>query len=105
MDSRRNFYAHTWGIAAVFFEKQEKGFKLVKPRVWGIRLTRGEEPKSYHADPSEDSERDLFDGRWPSSSEDAALEEEGMAVTGGGRLPQICRRICVSWVARGTGPR
>lgn len=88
MGSRRTFYAtcffcclsivhRTWGIAAVLFEKQEKGFKRVKLRGWGIRLTRGEEPKSYHSDPSEDLERDLFDGRWPFSSEDVTLSVQG----------------------------
>ena len=48
-----------------------------------------EESKSYHADLSEDSERDLFDGRWLSSSENATLEEEGVVATGGGRLPRF----------------
>jgi len=41
-----------------------------------------EESRSHHVDLSEDSERDLFDGRGPSSSEDVALEEEeGVVVT------------------------
>ena len=43
----------------------------------------------YHADLSEDSDRDLFDGRGPSSSEDVTLEEEGIMVIGGGRLPRF----------------
>jgi len=76
---------HTWGTVAVL----DKRFKRAKQRSWRIRLTRGKESKSRHADLSEDSERDLFDGRWPSSSEDATLEEEGMVVTGGGRLPRF----------------
>jgi hypothetical protein len=75
MDSRQKSYVtrsfcrssivyYTWWIAAVLFEKQEKGFKRAKlMRRWRIRLTRGGEPKPYHADPSEDSERGLFDGR------------------------------------------
>ena len=50
----------------------------------------GEGSRSHHVDLSEDSERDLFDGREPSSSEDVTLEEEeGIVVTGGGRLPRF----------------
>ena len=49
----------------------------------------GEGSRSHHVDLSEDSERDLLDGREPSSSEDVTLEEEGVVVTGGGRLPRF----------------
>lgn len=49
-----------------------------------------EELKLNHVDLSEDSKRDLFDGRGLSSSEEATLEEEeGVVVIGGGRLPRF----------------
>jgi len=45
--------------------------------------------ETNHVDLSEDSERDLFDGRGLSPSEDVALEEEERVVMGGGRLPRF----------------
>jgi len=88
MNSMPESYTIRSSWLAVLFEKQEKGFKRVKLSL-GIQLTVGEESRSHHADLSEDSERDLFDGRGPSSSEDVTLEEEGMMVTGGRRLSRF----------------
>lgn len=79
---------HVDEITAMSFKKQEKGFERVELRVRGTRLTMGVESRSYHLDLPEDLERDLLDGRGPSSSGDVTLEEEGIMVAGG-RLPRF----------------
>jgi len=73
----------------MFFEKQVKGFELVRLGCCKGPTHHGRRIETNHVDLSEDSERDLFDGRGLSPSEDVALEEEERVVMGGGRLPRF----------------
>ena len=77
---------HAGELIAVLFKKQEKGFKRAKLRVWGSS-SPWEKSRGHIMWTSPKTRSDLFDGRGPSSSEDVTLEEEeGIVVTGGGRL-------------------